>query len=213
MTETRTLATPTTGRYLVEAAPTPDAPLILGFHGYGQNAEHLLEALRGIPGADRWTLVSVQALHRFYNKTQEVVASWMTSQDREQAIADNLAFVASVLAALRAEGRAGKVAFVGFSQGAAMAWRAAAHLPCDGLVVLGGDCPKDVSEAPDLRLPPMLIGRGNNDTFYRADQLDCDLSALKAHGIRPEVLRFDGGHEWASSFQEAAGRFLERVLA
>jgi len=213
MAETRTLRTETQGRYLVEARPGLDAPLLLGFHGYGQNAEHLLEALTGIPGAARCTHVSVQGLHRFYNtKTQEIVASWMTSQDREQAIADNLAYVSRVISTLRAEGCTRKLVLVGFSQGTAMAWRAAAHLPCDGLLVLGGDLPKDVADAPSLALPPILIGRGDQDTFYRADQLDRDLAALETRGIHPEVCRFAGGHEWGEAFLEAAGRFLARTL-
>ena len=210
MTEIRTLRTETTGRYLVEPGPA-GAPLLMGLHGYGQNAEALLEALRGIPGAERWTLVSVQALHRFYNRTQEVVASWMTNQDREAAIVDNLAFVGRVIAELRAGGHGGKLVFAGFSQGGAMAWRAAAHLPCDGLIVLGGDLPKDVAEIKDLALPPVLIGRGEEDPLYSAEQLAKDLAALDARGVNPEVCRFDGGHEWAPGFLEAAGRFLEQV--
>lgn len=209
MTDIRTLRTETTGRYLVEPGPA-DAPLLLGFHGYGQNAESLLEALRGIPGADRWTLVSVQALHRFYSRSQSVVASWMTSQDREAAIADNLAFVGRVIAELRAGGHGGKLVFAGFSQGGAMAWRAADQLPCDGLMVLGSDLPKDVAESR-AALPPVLIGRGEEDPLYSADQLTKDLAALEARGARPEVCRFDGGHEWAAGFLEAAGRFLEQV--
>ena len=168
--------------------------------------------MRSIPGAEHWTLISVQALHRFYSRSQSVVASWMTSQDREAAITDNLAFVDRVLAELRAEGRAGRLVFAGFSQGAAMAWRAAAHLPCDGLIVLGGDLPKDVAEST-AALPPALVGRGEDDPLYSAEQLVKDLAALEARGVHPEVCRFDGGHEWGDGFLEAAGRFLERIKA
>jgi predicted alpha/beta-fold hydrolase len=63
MTEIRMLSTATTGRYLVERASRPsgaDAPLLVGFHGYGQHAEHLLGELRRIPGTAGWTLVAVQ---------------------------------------------------------------------------------------------------------------------------------------------------------
>jgi predicted esterase len=216
MTETRTLRTATLGRYLAEpAAQVPGgwAPLLVGFHGYAQSAAHLLEDLRRIPGAAGWTLVAVQALHRFYSaKTREVVGSWMTSLDREQAIADNLAYVALVVAALRAEWGGGKLVFAGFSQGAAMAWRAAVHCgPCQGLVILGGDLPRDVAENPGLRLPPTLIGRGERDSLYTAPQLAKDLAALEARGFTPEVVRFEGGHEWGVGFLEAAGRFLATV--
>lgn len=216
MTEVRTLRTPTVGRYLVEPASLASeasAPLLVGFHGYGQHAEHLLQELRRIPGASGWTLVAVQALHRFYSaKTQEVVGSWMTSLDREQAIEDNLAYVARVVAELRADRENSKLVFAGFSQGAAMAWRAAAHCrPCQGLLVLGGDLPRDVAEAPALDLPPILIGRGERDGFYTAPQLVKDLAVLEARGLQAEVIHFDGGHEWSPAFLGAAGRFLEGV--
>ena len=64
----RTMSTQTLGRYLI-APPAPAAshPLLIGFHGYGENAELHLAKLRGIPGSDRWLVVAVQALHRFYN--------------------------------------------------------------------------------------------------------------------------------------------------
>ena len=95
----RNIATTTHGRYLLLPASTPaPAGLIVGFHGYAEGAESQLERLRAIPGADRWTLVSVQGLHRFYQRrTNEVIASWMTRQDRELAIADNLAYVDGVV--------------------------------------------------------------------------------------------------------------------
>lgn len=212
MTEVRTLRADTLGRYLVEPARVPgtEGNLLVGFHGYGQGAEHLLQDLRLIPGAEAWTLVSVQALHRFYSRhTQEVVGSWMTSLDREQAIKDNLAYVGRVVASLQAERGPGRLVFAGFSQGAAMAWRAAARCgPCHGLLVLGGDLPRDVVDLPALDLPPTLIGRGETDTFYPAPQLERDLAALRSRGLQAEVVRFDGGHEWAPDFLAAAGRFL-----
>jgi predicted esterase len=216
MTETRTLSTSTLGRYLVEpASPASggDAPLLVGFHGYAQNAEHLLADLRRIPGAAGWTLVAVQGLHRFYSaKTREVVASWMTSEDREQAITDNLAYVARVIAELRTDHGNGPLVFTGFSQGAAMAWRAALHCgPCQGLIILGGDLPRDVAEVADLRLPSMLLGRGDRDGLYKAEQLAKDLATLEARGLTPEVVRFEGGHEWGPGFLSAVGHFLEGV--
>ena len=216
MTETHTLSTTTLGRYLVEPATQASgggAPLLVGFHGYAQNAEHLLEELRRIPGAKAWTLVAVQALHRFYSaKTREVVGSWMTSLDRERAIQDNLAYVARVVAELRVERGQGPLVFAGFSQGAAVAWRAAAHLgPCQGLIILGGDLPRDVAEAAVLNLPPTLIARGERDSLYTAPQLAKDLAVLESRSLQLEVVSFEGGHEWGPGFLDAVGRFLETV--
>ena len=212
MTETRLLSTATTGRYLVEPASRPGAPLLVGFHGYAQRAEHLLEDLRRLPGAADWTLVSVQALHPFYSpKTREVVASWMTSQDRDQAIEDNVAYAQGVVAALRASHGDGRLVFAGFSQGAAMAWRAAARCPCHGVIVLGGDLPGDVA-AQARALPPALLGRGDGDLFYQAPQFERDRAALARLGVRAECVGFEGGHEWAEGFLRAAGTFLARTL-
>ncbi len=62
-----TVEATTLRRYLV--APAADGellPLLVGFHGYGENADRNLQALRAIPGVDQWRVASVQELHRFY---------------------------------------------------------------------------------------------------------------------------------------------------
>src|SRR5262245_25946469 len=91
----QTIETRTHGRFLVRVPAMPGPwPLIVGFHGYAESADDHLEALQAIPGTDSWLLVAVQALHRFYaRREQRVVASWMTRQDRELAIADNVDYV------------------------------------------------------------------------------------------------------------------------
>ena len=101
----RNIATNSHGRYLTipPALPGP-APMLVGFHGYAEDAEAQLERLRAAPESHRWLIVSIQALHRFYQRrTNQVVASWMTRQDREAAIADNIAYVAKCLDAVAAE--------------------------------------------------------------------------------------------------------------
>ena len=79
------------------------------------------------PAANAGRCVSVQGLHRFYARGHgKVVASWMTREDREQAIADNLGYVNRVVrAALQGVGDEATIVFLGFSQGVAMAYRAA----------------------------------------------------------------------------------------
>src|ERR1700724_3548181 len=119
----RTIAATTHGRYLVslQAAAGP-APLLVGFHGYAEAGEAQLARLRAIPGADRWVIASVQALHRVYRgRTDEVVAGWMTRQDRDLAIADNIAYVNAVVDALAHEFPVTPtLVFAGFSQGVSM---------------------------------------------------------------------------------------------
>src|ERR1051325_3789943 len=87
--------------------------VLVGFHGYAENAErHMAELLR-LPGVEGWTVAAVQGLHRFYTKGGEVVTSWMTSQNRELLLADNLAYVRRAVATF---GSPGTLVFAGFSQ-------------------------------------------------------------------------------------------------
>jgi len=209
--------TRTHGRVLVRAAVGASARgLIVAFHGYGQSADTILAELDRVSGVSTWTVASVQALHRFYTRgDQAVIASWMTRQDRDQAIADNVAYVDRAIdAALQVQGPANgpplPIVYVGFSQGAAMAYRAAVLGLRKGaaVIVLGGDVP------PDLDLssaPPVLIGVGARDTWYTVEKVRADTARLEAAGVSPEVVTFAGGHEWTDEFRAAIARWLERV--
>jgi predicted esterase len=171
----------------------------------------MLEALVRIRGSRQWLLVSVQALHRFYNRGNQVVASWMTREDREQAIEDNIEYVTSVVDAVRRDYPATEtIVYAGFSQGVAMAYRAAAASRARGVIVLGGDVPPDV--APVVRsLPPVLIGRGVSDDWYTEAQAAADLRVLAAARVQPRLHVFEGGHVWDASFISEASNFLDRI--
>jgi predicted esterase len=189
--------------------------MLVGFHGYGEDAERMLEALVRVRGDRHWLLVSIQALNRFYNRVNDVVANWMTRQDREQAIADNLSYIGSVVSAVRREEPVSNVlVYAGFSQGVAMAYRAAAFagLGNSGLIVLAGDVPPDV--APQLGiLPPVLIGRGTTDHWYTEPKAAADLELFTAAGVTPAVHVFEGGHLWDQAFITRAGEFLDLLNA
>jgi predicted esterase len=203
------------GRYLVRvpAAPPP-WPVLMGFHGYGQDASEQLAYLVAIPRSASWLMVSVQGLHAFYARgDQRVVASWMTSLDREHAIADNITYVGRVLHDVRRRYvTMAPLVFAGFSQGVAMAYRAAAHYPADGLIVLAGDVPPDVAAGPTAPLPPTLIGRGASDLWYPERKQQADRRTLEALGVHPDVCVFDDGHVWSEAFAQAAANLLERLL-
>jgi predicted esterase len=210
----QTIATTTHGRYLVR--PPDGAPArvaVVGFHGYGQRAQHLLDELQALPGAAALLLVSVQGLHRFYERaTQQVVAHWMTSEDRELAIADNVAYVSAVVDAVAAAHPFDRLVFVGFSQGASMASRAAAHAGdrCHGLIMLGGDIAPEVL-ASGARLPRTIIGRGTTDAFYSARQFTADSEALEERGALGAAVEFNGGHEFSATFRAAAGALIQAL--
>src|SRR5262249_2880115 len=139
--------TMTHGRVLVQdARAAARKGVLVGFHGYMENARIQMDRLQAIPGASDWTLVSIQGLHRFYRgRSEEVVASWMTREDRELAISDNLAYVASALDQVPHD-RSTRVVYTGFSQGVAMAFRAGVlgAFHTSAVVAVGGDVPPEL---------------------------------------------------------------------
>jgi len=203
------------GRVLVREAPYDgrQSRLLLAFHGYAQRAETMITELAGVPGLDQWTVASVQGLHAFYNRDRDVVASWMTKEDRELAIAANVAYVDDAIVALQRTRRADVIVCVGFSQGASMAWRAAVlgRRRADGVVALGGDIPPELKDAPAGNFPPALIGRGSRDEWYTEETLLADLAVLESKNVTHGSLRFEGGHEWTDEFRQELGRFLAAV--
>jgi predicted esterase len=214
--EERRLVATVHGTYLV--APPAEGPpraAVVGFHGYGETAADHLAALSRLPGAERWLLAAVQGLHPFYRKDGSVVASWMTSFDRDNALADNTRYAASVLAVLAHDHpTVSRWALTGFSQGVAMAYRAAAGAPhpVHALVALAGDVPPDVAAGGMRGFPPVLIGRGTRDGWYDEEKMAADLHTLEARGLEAETCVFAGGHEWASPFLTRAAAFLSAHL-
>jgi predicted esterase len=212
----RSIAVNTHGRYLV-VPPAEDAPagLLVGFHGYAEAAESQLERLRAIPGSTRWHLVAIQGLHRFYQRrTNEVIASWMTRQDRDLAIADNLAYVEGVLDAVSRDKSASRLVFAGFSQGVAMAFRAACATArrVDGVIAVGGDVPPEIDAASLARVQTALVCRGARDEWYTDEKFQQDVARIRQAGAAVHPVAFDGGHEWSAAVLEAASGCLRDVM-
>jgi predicted esterase len=170
----------------------------------------MMEMLGRIP-AEGWTRVSVQALHRFYRGRSGItVASWMTKQDRDLLIADNVAYVDAAVAHV-ASGRAiDRLVFCGFSQGVAMAFRAAVRgaARADAVLALGGDVPPELLADAGATFPRVLLARGTRDEWYSAAKLEHDEGSLRTRGATVETLTFDGAHEWHPDFAARAAALL-----
>jgi predicted esterase len=214
--EVRRVAATVHGRYAVRAPLRDDGRRrwLVGFHGYAHNAEIFLETLRDIPGADAWRLASVQGLHPFYNRANEVVANWMTRQDREHAIADNIAYVDAVLEDMAAAfGAPETLVFAGFSQGVAMAYRAGVYgaRPPRAIIVAGGDMPPELATGGPRAWPIVMIATGRGDAYYTPQLLERDAAFLTARGADVRKRLFEGGHEWAEAVRVAAGELLGEI--
>jgi predicted esterase len=211
-TSTLLVETRTHGRVIVKpSAAANSSGLLVGFHGYAETAEIQMNRLEAIPGADAWTLLSVQGLHRFYRgRSQEVVASWMTREDRETAIADNLTYVDAAIAASRITQSGGPIVYAGFSQGVAMAFRAAVlgSRACAGVIAVCGDVPPELLADQKQRFPAVLLLRGSRDEWYTEARSNADVASLRSRTENLMPLAFDGGHEWGPDVSGHAAAFL-----
>jgi predicted esterase len=135
----------------------------------------------------------------------------MTRQDREAAIADNIAYVDRVVEAV-APGRV-PIVFAGFSQGVAMAFRAAMRgaRRGAGVVAVGGDVPPELLKDAAITFPPVMLARGERDEWYTAAKLDADVAALESRGVDVEGLVYAGTHEWIDDVSHAAARFITKL--
>ncbi len=188
--------------------------ILVGCHGYLENAAIQMKRLESIPGAEDWTLISVQGLHRVYRgRSQEVVASWMTSEDRETAIADNVAYVASAVRLVPRDAGT-PVVYAGFSQGGSMAFRAAVRgdAASAGVISVGSDVPPELLADTAARFPRVFFATGERDQWFTRDKHDAGVAALQARGVDVEALVADAGHDWTPEISAAAAAWLERLL-
>ncbi len=198
------------------SAPRTAHRVLVGFHGYAEERGAHLDRLKSDSGQRR---VGCSCRSRRFTasiggRSEEVVASWMTRQDRELMIADNIAYVSAVLdEVVRQYGDARRVVFAGFSQGVATAFRAAcrgSRAP-GGVIALGGDMPPDlISRRTGARPRGRSSPAANATTGRPRQKLEADRGTIAAAGVNVSPLTLDGGHEWTRGVQRARRReFLQ----
>ncbi len=187
------------------------SPLLVGFHGYGEKSEAQMKMLQQIPGAQSWFCCSIQALHSFYNSKGKIGYCWMTSEDRELRIQENIDYVNSVISELKENYSINNtLVFHGFSQGTGIACRAAVlgdHQPA-GVVLMGGDIPPEL-ESLD-RMQRILLPRGNKDRIYLKGKWLQDVSRIEQSNLDASFCNFDGGHAGNEKYYKAVGKFLKQ---
>jgi predicted esterase len=198
--ETHHLETPRTARYHTRGDPERCSEVWFLLHGYGQTAADMLASCAPL-ASDGRLLVAPEALSRFYLRggAGPVGASWMTRDDREREIRDTLRWLDGLAAHLARLHGARRTTALGFSQGAAAAWRWAllGTARIERIVAWGGALPADVDlEQHRQRLEPLRVEivRGAGDAAYDLAALERDLARLAELGRSVDALGFDGGH-------------------
>lgn len=198
--DTHHLETARTARYHTLGEPARAREVWFLLHGYGQSAADLLEACAPLC-ADGRLLVAPEGLSRFYLRGTQgsIGASWMTREDRELEIADYVRWLDALAAHLPLPAGAVARCVLGFSQGAATAWRwlALGRTHADRLVQWAGGIPPDVDLAGHHqrfeRLRICLV-RGESDRVWDEAAFMADCKRLADHGLAHDCHPFEGGH-------------------
>jgi predicted esterase len=176
--------------------------IVVALHGYGQLSEFFMAKLQPIFHDDRLVVVP-EATNYSYLKgfTGRVGANWMTSYEREVAIANNHRFLNSVLETLLFKYRqTPKITVMGFSQGAATAsrWVSQLKVPIDRLILWSGGFAHDLaleSFGTQVQHAEVVMVWGNQDemltpeTFQKQDEL------IEKLPVQVKKVQFEGGHE------------------
>src|SRR4029453_4685485 len=110
----------------------------------------------------------------------------------------------AAIAAVRRGSSHARIVYAGFSQGVAMAFRAAVlgRWPSSGVVAVGGDVPPELLADRALRFPGVFPARGTKDEWYTQSRFEADAAELEARTKSLVPLAFDGGHEWTAAVSE-----------
>ncbi len=194
------LTVPRTARYhtLGDLATAERVWIVL--HGYGQLARYFLRSFEGMDKASLF--VAPEGLSRFYTDAghTRVGATWMTREDREHEIQDQVSYLDALAAKLREEcPRAEHGLVLGFSQGVATAarWSMLGRSPFKRLVLWVGTLPAELDIAA-MRLSwsscTVDIVTGARDTLVTTEQLRRHEPSLRAAGVNSAFHSHGGAH-------------------
>ena len=180
-------------------------------HGYRQAARRFARRFEVLAAPERIVVVP-EALSRFYvdpspgrhGPEHRVGASWMTREDRDNEIADYVAYLdalARELATSAAPAVRRRVV-LGFSQGAhtASRWVVLGDTNVHELLLWGAGLATDLSPdalATGLDGVRVTFVRGERDKFRDRKEEEAQEGLLRELGIPFDILLFPGGHEVA----------------
>ena len=169
--------------------------LLIVLHGYGQLAEFFIRKFNDVP--ENYLVIAPEGMHRFYlNGTSgRVGASWMTKEDRESDIQDNLNWLNQLLRELKEKKKFEKIILLGFSQGGATAarWYYSYKYEFNHLILWASVFPPDLEKPEQSNNSKNYFVIGNQDEFYSTEQQNQEISFYRNLGFR--ILTFEGKHD------------------
>ena len=177
-------------------------------HGYGQLAATFLKSFEKVATPGR-CIVAPEALSRFYldasrkpgDAEPRVGASWMTREDREREIDDQVSYLDALADRVRPGAQTTRVRLrvLGFSQGVAtvVRWLDRGVVRADEVILWAGSFPPDVDLArfaARLGTTPVVLVVGTRDQLAPWAAADATADRLVGAGLSARLVSFDGGH-------------------
>ncbi len=168
--------------------------IVLVLHGYGMQASAFLENFSILQKEGR-LIVAPEGLSRFYKRgfSGDVVASWMTKEDRLLEIEDYIGYLDNLADELHSSNA--RLIVIGFSQGATSASRWLLHgkTVISDFVIWCGEFAREPKTTSNP-LPPIYHVRASNDEFIAAERFDEQLNYLTEAGFEVKEHLFEGKH-------------------
>lgn len=194
------ITVPRTARYHTLGEARTAKALWIALHGYGHLARYFLRSFEGLE--QEVLIAAPEGLSRYYtdNAHTRVGATWMTREDREHEIADQITYLDKLAEDLRNRCPSGTPLHVlGFSQGVATAcrWSCLGASRAERLVLWGGNMPPELDAAllgQRSRDTHVHLVHGEKDTIVPVETLAASEARLRAANVPHTSHRFDGAH-------------------
>lgn len=162
-------------------------------HGYAQKGDVFLHSFQDLLH-ENMLLVAPEALNKFYTKGGygNVVASWMTKDNRENEIENYVAYIENVVTYFQQRGFS-KFNILGFSQGVATVSRflkLSSIVSFDTAVLWAGEIPAEVDYNQLSNFEKLFYICGDNDPFFKATAMQEKYSNI----AKMQFMLFEGGH-------------------
>ena len=134
--------------YQLGASSKSISRVFIVLHGYAMLSEFFIQKFRNLDDGNT-LIIAPEALNRFYIDANygRVGASWMTKDERESDILENIEYLNLLIKIVYEEigHKNFKLNILGFSQGGATAcrWIFSSQMKVDNLILWAGDIPKD----------------------------------------------------------------------
>jgi predicted esterase len=181
-------------------------------HGYGQLAEFFLRKFAPFSNENRLILAPEGTNYSYLKEFQgRIGANWMTSYERELAIANNHRFLDQVMKNLLEHYFIPpKIHVLGFSQGAATATRWISHWPgqVSTLILWAGGFAHDLNldlAREKFAKARLILVTGEQDELVTEEQIKKQEAFIRQLEVPITRLTFQGGHE-------IEGSLLEKIL-